>query len=431
VYENRAARSGRMIKLRVAVLPARAPAPAPDPIFYFTGGPGGSAVSDVPVYANAWRELNEARDIVFVDQRGTGESNKLVCPLPDASLDGANAAQLEAYLDSCFQNIEGDPRWYTTRAFVDDVDEVRAALGYDKINIVGGSYGATAVQVYLLVHPASVRTMTILNGTLLDIPVLERIAASSERALRVVLERCGGNEACQAAFPDVTAEFDTVLRQLDAQAFKTDVLDPTGAPILVTRDVFNDVVHSLLFDSNGATRLPRLIHRAASGDWKIVAEDYRERVLSQSSEGTRLVMSITIRCHESWARFTPQGVERSGAGSYIVENQVSNARVYEMACRSVPKPPPEAMYGATVRSDVAVLVLNSDEDPQNPPENVAGTQDIYPNSRVLFEPYRGHATVNWVCITQVLGEFIASGDPASIRGACLSKVRAFPFDTRP
>jgi hypothetical protein len=100
-------------------------------------------------------------------------------------------------------------------------------------------------------------------------------------------------------------------------------------------------------------------------------------------------------------------------------------------CALLPKPEPAALYGPTQKSDVPVLVLNAAEDNQNPPENVAKTADVYPNSKVLFEPYRSHLTVNWNCLAKVYTEFIEMGSVTDLKADCLNKVRPYAFDVRP
>jgi pimeloyl-ACP methyl ester carboxylesterase len=182
VFENCLAQCGRQIELNVAVLPATGDKVEPDPLFYFAGGPGGAATFMAPLFKAEFSELNKTRDIVMVDQRGAGGSNLLACPSPDKPFDVSDGATLSAYAEACLKRIYSDPRWYTTCDNVDDVNEVRQAPGYDKINISGGLYGGTVVQVNLLQHPETVRAALIYNSTLLDYPFFKHIANSSQRA---------------------------------------------------------------------------------------------------------------------------------------------------------------------------------------------------------------------------------------------------------
>ena len=184
VSENRATNTGRVIALKVAVVPAQGER-RPDPVFWLARGPGVAATDDLPGAVRFLQAVNAERDLVFVDQRGTGGSNRFECP------QGSDAARWADELPACLADLPADPAAYTTAWAMDDVDEARRALGYEIVNLYGGSlYGATAVQVYLQRHPAAVRSATLIGGTLLDIPIFERFPANSQRALDLALARC-------------------------------------------------------------------------------------------------------------------------------------------------------------------------------------------------------------------------------------------------
>jgi pimeloyl-ACP methyl ester carboxylesterase len=433
VYENRSANSGRQIDLKIAVLPATTNHVEPDPLFYFAGGPGGAATDAALMLKIEFSELNKTRDIVLIDQRGTGGSNLLMCPKPDKPFDVTDAAALSAYAKACMDNLDADPRWYTTRAYVDDVNEVRQALGYDKINISGGSYGGTVVQVYLQQHPETVRTALINNSTLIDYPIFEHLADSSQRAFDLVMARCKKDEKCHAAFPDPQANLDAAFAQLKKQPVETTVWDPAiSQPISVTPAILSGVVHEMLMGANTAAQLPRLLHRAVTqADWDAIAEIYVNRMLPQQRASAGLVMYAVIRCAEPWAMGRLAEVERNGQNSYSRDVALAQAQSIAGTCALLPKSEPDALYSPTQKSDVPVLVLNAEEDPQNPPENVAKTSEVYPNSKVLFEPYRGHYTVNWSCLAKVYNEFIELGNVNDLKADCLGKVRPYAFDVQP
>ena len=165
VFENRARRSGRKIGLRVAVLPAWDEDRQPDPVLFFAGGPGGSATELAPVLAFVYADLRERRDFLLIDVRGTGKSGPLDCPYQSEDDDRGREEVLETFLPvdrlpECREALaeRTDLRHYTTPVVVDDVDEIRAALGYERLNLKGGSYGTRPVQVYLRRHPERVRT---------------------------------------------------------------------------------------------------------------------------------------------------------------------------------------------------------------------------------------------------------------------------------
>lgn len=158
VYENRDAKKGRMIDLNIAVIRAASTQKAADAVFLLSGGPGVAATQDTGNIQLAL--LMGDRDVVLVDQRGTGSSNEAVPPqTPDWS--GLSPAEAEkayaAWIKKILPILKADPRYYTTSVAMDDLDEVREVLGYDKIDLIGGSYGTTAAQYYLRQHERRAR----------------------------------------------------------------------------------------------------------------------------------------------------------------------------------------------------------------------------------------------------------------------------------
>ena len=222
-------------------------------------------------------------------------------------------------------------------------------------------------------------------------------------------------------------------RKLEKQPVETTVWDPAiSQPISVTPAILSGVVHEMLMGANTAAQLPRLLHRAVTqNDWDAIAEIYVNRMLPQQRASAGLVMYAVIRCSEPWAMGRLDEVERNGQNSYSRDVALAQAQSIARTCALLPRSEPEALYGPTQKSDVPVLVLNAEEDPQNPPENVAKTAEVYPNSKVLFEPYRGHYTVNWSCLAKVYTEFVELGNVNDLKADCLSKVRPYAFDVRP
>lgn len=160
VFENREARSGRKIPLKIVILPATGNDRAPDPLFFLEGGPGGGAVLDAEELSKD--PLRARRDIVLVDTRGTGASNPLLCRLWGDGTRLDHIFPLDA-VTACRDELQkkADLTLYTTAAAMDDVDEVRRHLGYGKVNLYGASYGTYAAQVFLARHPEAVRAVVL------------------------------------------------------------------------------------------------------------------------------------------------------------------------------------------------------------------------------------------------------------------------------
>ena len=226
VPENRAKPDGRTIGLRVVVLPAFSKPARKDAVAYLAGGPGDAATEQAVDQGWQSSALVAYRDILLVDQRGTGRSKP----------HGADVTQ------------------YGTRMAMDDLDAVRAALGYRQLDVIGSSYGATAAQVYLKLHPSSVRTLILTGATAIDVPFFDRYAVNAQRALDQLARLCASDPACRKAFPDWERQFGALVKAWNAH--------PVNG---MTGDELASVVHVMLLDLDKAVSIPLVVSRAATG----------------------------------------------------------------------------------------------------------------------------------------------------------------------
>ena len=239
VVEDRAAGSGR-VALRVAVVRAVNPVDGGDAVFLLAGGPGQAATEAYPAMASALEPIARRRDIVLVDQRGTGGSNALDCQMDEAAVD--TTADLDAVADAaaaCRDGLEADPALYTTREAVEDLDAVREALGYEAVDLVGVSYGTRVAQSYARAHPERTRAL-ILDGVVpQELALGVGMAAASQDALDAVFDRCEADPACRAAFDDPRAAFADLTSDA-ARPSPAFMPDPTTAePVSVTKSISN------------------------------------------------------------------------------------------------------------------------------------------------------------------------------------------------
>lgn len=417
VAENPNRPDGRYLDLRVAVIPARSAPVAADPVFFITGGPGGASTEDWASAPATFPGVYLHHDIVLVDQRGTGASHKLELPAPEP---GENLAD---YARRVLPAIDGDPRYYTTAVAMDDLDAVRAALGYSKIDLYGSSYGATAVQYYLRQHGDHVRTAVLDGGTLIDVPIMELIAANSQHALDAVMDRCAADLECSTAFPNLRSKFTAVMTRLDRAPVTSNVVDQaTGELVVVSHELFAGVIHAKLLDARTAATIPWFINRVADGH-------YDEVATINAGPGTpNLVMSIEIRCTEAWARFNPDEVRRTGAGSYYLSAQVAAAQLQAMGCPLLPRGYVPADDAQPLQTAIPVLLLNGAADPQDPPSNVADARVEMPSSLVVSVPGQGHTVGHLSCLPTVVADFIAAGAAdADAARQCAETVPLPPF----
>jgi pimeloyl-ACP methyl ester carboxylesterase len=428
VWEDRDAQAGRRISLRVAIVPSTRRAVTHVPLFYLAGGPGGAATASGADAARVFRQRNVNHDLVLVDQRGTGASNRLMCPpAPPQLISSATPAAIAAYVEGCLAGLDGDPRFYTTAVAMDDVDEVRAALGYERIDLYGGSYGATALQVYLARHGGHVRAAIMDGASLVDVPLFELWAVNGQRAIDLIFDRCSASRACRKAFPSPGKDLERLLGRLQRKP-QVVKLGPLGT-VRVTRQLAGTVIQQLSRTPEGAAELPLAVHQGARGDLIVLARAYVAQVAPQQ-EGARLVMYWSIICSEPWARFSEAEAARLGKGSYLGPTRIADAQDFAAACAHIPRGIVPDDAGKRVHSDVPTLVLAGGADPQDPPRNVAGIEQAMPNARVVVARGLGHGVVQNACLTALANRFLARGTATGLDAGCAARIVLPPFALR-
>ncbi len=418
VPENPALPSGRHIHIRVVVLPAYGAHPASDPLFYFAGGPGGAASDSVRWASTTFHVINELHDLVFVDQRGTGGSNAMNCPalakvggsdvglVPSASAEAAAARACLAATASA-----GDPTMYTTPLFTDDVDQVRAALGYQSIDIYGGSYGVSSGLTYIQRHGQHVRAALLDSGSLLDVPLWQLSNISEQSSLESVLNRCAADAACHATFPHLTTMLSDVLARLTAAPVAVDVTNPRSGAIVhlnVNAVDFISVLSSFLDTVQDQAQVPTFIFTADLGNWPHIVQQLMATEPAPSPTDT-LVAAQTIKCSDAWARMDPAAVRATGKASLFTEFMVDRAIAQQAFCAAWP-----SATGASgpVRSTAPIVFLNGTADPADPPANVAGAAATMPNSISVVVQNYGHGVFSQDssgCLANEATEFLARG----------------------
>ena len=435
VFENRATRKGRKISLNVLVLPATGEKREPDPFFYFAGGPGSGATEEAPGIAQGFAKIREHRDLVFVDQRGTGQSYQLECAFYDPN-------DPQSYLGhffpleqvrKCRADLEtkAELTLYTTTIAMDDIDEVRAALGYDKINLFGGSYGTRAAMVYLRQHPNNVRTVMLQGVSPTNMHLPGDYPVQTERALQGVLQECVTDEACNKAFPNIKAETKAVLDRLVKGPVDVAVQLPnTPAPIKVSlsRNVAAEAIRYMLYNPNGAARVPLVLHQAAEGDFAPLAQfalRFRRTLVGTGSNG----MYLTVTCAEDipWIKRDAGESERFALNTFLGDYRLQQQRE---ACALWPRAKVDSDYFKPVRSDVPVLILTGEWDPVTPPANGDYVARSFSNSLHVVVPHGAHGLGGLDgldCINRLSTEFVERGTAKGLDTSCVKNVRRRGF----
>jgi pimeloyl-ACP methyl ester carboxylesterase len=426
VAENPQQPDGTKIKLRVARVPATSNDVEPDPLVLLAGGPGQAATEAWLIVAPAFRKLNENRDVLLIDQRGTGQSNPLRCR--QIGLDEAltyDWDDLERSTRECLNGLQGDPRFYTTTIAMQDYDQVRAALGYEQLNLFGVSYGTRAAQVYMRLFPERVRTVV------LDSVVPQTLALGSEHAQKLdqaldrILDDCEADTDCRQAFPDSRENLRQMAEAVTANPVMVTIAHPlTGEPqeIKFDRDVLGGAIRFLSYASETQALLPLLIHEAATtGDYSRIASQLMITATG-IAESIAQGMELSVVCAEDFPRF-PAGNQADQ--SYLLGD--SMRRSTDIQCELWPRGTVPADFNQPIKSDKPVLLLSGELDPVTPPEYAEQVLQHLSNGKHLVAPGQGHSVAGKGCLGRLVSEFIVAADFSELDSSCISQLQASPW----
>lgn len=419
---------GRRISLRVAVIQAEAGGRQPDPVFFLAGGPGQAATELYPAVADAFTRVARQRDIVLVDQRGTGGSARLDCGdlSEPAAVDRSEEDELKL-VEACGEKLasHADLRRYGTEDFARDLDLVRAALGAGQVNLVGGSYGTRLALVYARRFPARVRTMVLDGVAPLEMPIGGWFERDAQRAFTLAVGRCRADAACARAFSDPAGDLTALLTSLEKQPRILSLRDPLdGAPRQVTLDAgtVRRLVFLLSYAPETVSLLPALLGEARRGDPGPLASIGLSAGRDVQATISR-PLQFAVLCAEDVPWFPPDdpAAER---GRYLGR---SVGAAFRAACQRFPHGEVPASFREPVRSPAPTLLLSGEADPVTPPEWAAVAARGLARSRQLILAGQAHGNLSRGCMPKVLARFIEAGGLDGLDTTCLALVRPQPF----
>jgi pimeloyl-ACP methyl ester carboxylesterase len=412
VPEDRSLPDGRMLDLFYVRLPATGPEPAQGAVFYLAGGPGEAASEAVEELPDTLAVLRRHRDLVFLDQRGTGRSHALACPSPEEPLACREALERQA-----------DVRRYTTWDAVEDLESVRLALGYEKIDLFGASYGTQVAQAYLRRHADRVRTAVLVGALPLAPETLLFEARDAERALRLLLDDCAADAACAAAFPRLSEETAEVLRRLEQSPVRVKVDDRgIDREILFDRPAFARTLRTRLYSAEAAARVPLALHRAFAGDYVPMARA-AVRIAAAQKRHESFGMFLTVICSEWMPYVDEAAIRRLSEGTFFgPESSLDWLR----SCRSWPRADLPADFAAPVRADVPVLILSGRLDPVTPPHWGEQVALFLPRARQIVFAASAHFPTG-DCASGLVAQFLEQGSAARLDARCAQSEVRPPF----
>ncbi len=420
------AASRRTISIAFAVVPAGRRNSGV--IFEVGGGPGQSAIEAVGAIGEdpELRAIHRDHDLVFVDQRGTGRSGILQCPQLFASRAHAFAQLFPtAELRACRARLArgADLDAYGTDRAADDLDAVRALLGYGTISFATGSYGSQFAFVYLRRHPQHVRALLFeaVAPTYIKLPL--PFTRGAQHALDEVLASCAADASCARAFPNARAEWNALLGRFARGPLRVSFPDHgRTTSVLLSREVFADRLRQALYDPFFAAAFPAIVDAAAHSDiaplGRLVALQI-DGFAQEIAQGENL----SVACAEDVAFITPAERAQAARSGFLGDLRI---RAQQRACRIWHVRPAPRSFLDPIRSRVPVLMISGADDPATPAWLGASQLPYLPDARQIIVPGGGHNNGS-PCLTVLRLAFLADPRPAAVHATCAAHNARPPF----
>ena len=417
---------GKQIGLRVVVIPALARNKLPDPVTFLAGGPGQSIVELADTVASRMRRLSNRRDIVLMDQRGTGQSAPLQCA-DDSRMSAAEAldsAALQRRLQACRAELEklphGDLRHYTTTIAMQDLDALRQALGLQQWNLIGASYGTRAALEYQRQFPQAVRRNVIDGVAPPDMVLPASFSTDTQAALDALLAHCAASPGCEQAFPKLATQWQQLLDGLPRSVQLMNGRTGKRETVTLQRHHVVRAVRGPLYAPMLASALPAAIQAAAQGDFDGLAG------LASGMGGGRkelrlaMGMHFSVVCAEDFPRM---GQSTDAPGKHF---ERTDAELYAGVCANWPRGAVPAEFYSVPKAQTATLVLSGGADPVTPPrhgERIAKALGSLAKHEVV--PAAGHGVLALPCMGEVLYRFInakTDAEALKVDASCAAKM---------
>ncbi|MFL6603296.1 MAG: alpha/beta hydrolase [Steroidobacteraceae bacterium] len=430
VLENPSDSNGRRIRLHIARIPAINRRKQPDPLFVLAGGPGMAATTFYASAAVAFERIHRDRDIVVVDQRGTGQSNPLNCALDDEDLYRASDAEVAADARRCLATLEkaADVAFYTTSVAVQDLDTVRVALGYQRVNLYGVSYGTRVAQHYVRRFPERTRAVVLDGVVPPQLALGPATALNAEQALMRILARCAHDGECNKRFGDPATAYHELRDSLRAHPVTVSLADPTGgeaSKLDFTEYHLATVLRLGSYTAEQAALLPLMLHSAtASVNFTPLASQF---LLVNRSYGDALAygMHNSVVCSEDVPFWDLTKVNRSELEkTYLGAAQLDGLR---SICALWPRGPIDPDFHAPLHTDVPGLLLSGSDDPVTPPGDAEEARRGFTHSVHVVLTGFGHGQLTAPCVDRVMAAFLSRGSVEGLDVSCVQSDRPMPF----
>jgi pimeloyl-ACP methyl ester carboxylesterase len=422
VLENPERQGGRRLPIHVVVIPASSGKSLADPIVVLMGGPGEDAIGAAAVYVAQFGPLLADRDLLLVDQRGTGRSAALKCHLlsTETAVDSLREFFPVAAIQQCKQLLQAsaDLTRYTYPYFARDLEQVRRALGYGPLNLFAGSYGTRAAQAYLRQYPESVRTAYLGSVVPIDAGGPLHFASTAQTILERTFENCETDTVCHAAFPNLQSEFRQLVERLDSGAVRAAV-SGNAEPVPLARGRVIEWFRSRLYRPHDAATLPWVIHRAFAGDWSPIVDGIRSNA-REGDDDLSWGLFFSITCSEDLPFVREEDVVRETHGTWLGDYRL---RQQQAACKRWPRSILPKNYRKPIKSSVPTLFVTGDLDGGTPLWFTDRVAEGFSNHATVVVHGQGHTEWN-ECVARMFELLVRSG---SVRGLDSHSCPAIPL----
>jgi pimeloyl-ACP methyl ester carboxylesterase len=430
VPENLAKPAGRQISLAFARVPAINRRKQPDPLFVLAGGPGMAATTLYAMAAPVFGRIHRDRDIVLLDQRGTGGSNPLNCQGDDEKDYGATNQDIANEARRCLEALssKADVAQYTTSVAVHDLDRLRQTLGYQQINLYGVSYGTRVAQQYLRRFPQHTRSLVLDGVVPPELALGAAMALDAEHSLERILARCVRETQCRSRFVDPEHDYHTLWQTLREHSVPVSVADPvTGESVRFdfTQYHLATVLRLSIYSAEPTALLPLLLHDTIeSKNFSRLAAQFL--LLSRSySDAVAAGMNNTVACTEDIAFYDPKATDRAKLeNTFLGTAQLDGLLA---VCKIWPRGPLDPDFHAPLHSTVPALLLSGSDDPVTPPAYAEEARRGLPNSLNVVLKDFGHGQLAAPCVDRVMDQFINHASVKGLDVSCARDDKPLPF----
>ncbi|MCF2908242.1 alpha/beta hydrolase [Pseudoalteromonas sp. DL2-H2.2] len=423
VEQPLSANNSEKISIHFAVIPAIKQVHPTEAIMAFAGGPGQSAIEVAAVFARVLRYAREERDIILVDQRGTGKSTLLQCdmdPLEAQFAFNDDALPIFEYsreeTQKCKSKLNTDLSHFTTVAAASDFEAVRKALGYQKLHLFGASYGTRIAQEYMRRYPQAVASAT-LDGVVPMQQSLVAIGDAIDDSLQAIFSDCANKANCRGQYPQLEQQYQMLLTQLEAQPASVQVPHPrthNTIPLVLTQSKVRSAIRMALYSHTTRALVPLAISEAAKGNYLPLVG-----LMGSDSGFGSLAMGMhsAIVCAEDWPLLTEQARARFSAsyfGRMMIESLDASCPVWQV--EAVGKD-----FYQPLSTDIPTLLLSGGLDPATPPGWAELAMVKMKNARHLVAEQATHGVAAQSCADKLVAEFINHTEPKELDASCLEK----------